>query len=264
MTELWESYWREKPAGTKGDTGASGTSANHGPWVVSHAYAAGDKVTHARSGHGLSMYDCILMHTSTANDEPETGVNRATYWLLGPEGDNDGAGAGDVVGPASSVTGNLAVFQDTGGKEIEDSLIAQSAINFNGLAESTSALDPDGDFVKIYQIATGLYKKVHTQLFGRKTESIILTAQGIWPTYTNGCLPSTNLQLPTAWWRYVSAIPFADGAISYAECDFVLPWYYDGGPITARFHWFVPTTGAGTVIWIIAGQTYGEDRKSVV
>jgi hypothetical protein len=38
----------------------------------------------------------------------------------------------------------------------------------------------------------------------------------------------------------------------------VLPWYYDGGTITARFHWFVPTTTAGAVLWGIQGLVAGD------
>lgn len=253
----WETYWLKLPRGTKGDTGSDGTAADVGLWHSGHAFVVGDRCYHAYTGKGQSVFRCISSHTSSATDEPMVGVNYATYWELFAAGGADGAGSGDFVGTSSSVTGNLVSFADTSGKAGADSGVNANDINFYNKTESAIDADRDADFIKIWKAADSNYYKVHPTKIGRKTESIILTAQGMWPLYTTGCLPSTNMQTP-AWIRYISALPFAHTAKSYAECDFILPWYYDGGTITARFHWFVPTATAGTVLWGITGNAVGD------
>jgi hypothetical protein len=185
------------------------------------------------------------------------GVSYATYWELFASGGSDGAGAGDFVGPASAVTDNFVSYADVTGKLGKDSGIAASVVNFNSLTEKSTDSDRDADFIKIYEASSATYKKIHPDNLGRKTESIILTAQGIWPRYTNGCIASDNVETSSVK-RYISRIGFSNSAKSYAECEFVLPWYYDGGTITARFHWFVPTTTAGVVLWGIQGLVAGD------
>lgn len=257
MTALWETYWLKLPRGTKGDTGSDGTAADVGLWHSGHAFVTGDRCYHAYTGKGQSVFRCISSHTSSATDEPMVGVNYATYWELFAAGGSDGAGSGDFVGPSSAVSDNLVKFSDTSGKAGADSGVNVNDINFYNKTESTIDADRDADFIKIWKAADSSYYKVHPTKIGRKTESIILTAQGIWPIVTEGCLPSTNLET-SSWHKYISVVPFAHTAISYAECDFILPWYYDGGTITARFHWFVPTTTAGTVLWGISGDVVGD------
>jgi len=45
-------------------------------WALATAYLADAIVV-----HNSKTYKCIFGHTSTADDEPDTGVNRATYWV---------------------------------------------------------------------------------------------------------------------------------------------------------------------------------------
>lgn len=253
----WETYWIKLPRGTKGDTGSDGTAADVGTWHSGHAFVTGDRCYHAYTGKGQSVFRCILSHTSAATDEPMVGVSYATYWELFAGGGADGAGSGDVTGASSAVTGNLFSAADTTGKALADSGINVNDINFYNKTESAIAADRDGDFIKIWKAADSNYYKVRPDKLGRLTESIILTAQGIWPRYTDGCNASTNVET-TSQKRYISALPFPDGSKTYAEIEFILPWYYDGSTITARFHWYVPTATAGTVLWGIQGLVCGD------
>jgi len=259
MTELWETYWTKLPRGTRGSTGSDGTAADVGLWHSGHPFAAGDRCYHAKTGYGQSVYRCKTGqgHTSSATDEPEVGVSWATYWEPFALGGADGAGSGDVTGAAISVTDNFMSFVDTSGKAVKDSGVNANDVNFNNKTESTIDADRDADFIKIWKAVDSNYYKIHPDKIGRKTESIILTAQGIWPRYTLGCVASDNVETTTVK-RYISRIGFSNSAKSYAECEFVLPWYYDGGTITARFHWFVTTTTAGNVLWGIQGLVAGD------
>jgi hypothetical protein len=173
------------------------------------------------------------------------------------EGGVNGAGTGDMVGPASAVAHNLVSFSNTGGKTGEDSGVSRDQVNFANLVESTSAIDSDADYLKIWKASDTTYHKILARLLGRKLENIILPAQGLWPKKTLGCLPATNLETPT-YKRYIAALPFATGAKSYGEIDFFLPWYYSGTPITVCFHWMTTTANAGSVCWGIQGAVFGD------
>lgn len=52
------------------------TTANLSAWVTATSYAL-DKSIYV----GTTIYRCILAHTSSATDEPGTGVNWETYWV---------------------------------------------------------------------------------------------------------------------------------------------------------------------------------------
>ncbi len=255
----WETYWLKLPRGTKGDTGSDGTASDTGIWITGTPYVAGDRCYHAKTGYGQCVYRCKTgkSHTSGSTTEPEIGASWATYWELFAEGGANGAGSGDTIGASSAVTGNLFSAADTSGKALADSGINVNDVNFYNAVEASGDSDRDADFIRIWSALDSSYHKIHPTKIGRKTESIKLTAQGIWPRYTNGCVASDNVET-TSVKRYIARIGFSDSAKSYAECEFVLPWYYDGGAITARFHWFVPTTTAGTVLWGIQGLVAGD------
>lgn len=97
------------PKGETGATGATGTSFTwKGDWSSATAYAVRDVVY--RLG---SSYICIEAHT---NQEPPN----VTYWELVAQKGTDGEGAGDVIGPASSVTNRIAAFDGLTGKLLKD------------------------------------------------------------------------------------------------------------------------------------------------
>jgi hypothetical protein len=256
---IWTDYWEEVITGTIGATGASGASANRGAWATPVTYAAGDKATHARSGHGLSVYDCILGHVSSALNEPETGANRATYWVLGPEGGTNGAGSGDTIGPASSVTGNLPAFADTAGKLLVDSGIAQSAINFDSLVAST-ATPALTDEIRIWVASLSAYRKITIANFRKKNESILISAASIWKTLTLPC-GDTNFFEPTTNKWAVIYVPFSNVAKSYANVQWIMPTNYDGGTVTIEFHWTLHTATNGTACFGCAARCVGDGES---
>lgn len=102
--------------GDKGDTGSQGIQGIQGikgsnwkgDWNSSTAYVVDDVVY--RLG---SSYICIQAHT---NHEPPS----ASYWELVAQKGADGEGSGDVMGPNSSVTNRVAVFDGLTGKIIKD------------------------------------------------------------------------------------------------------------------------------------------------
>ncbi len=253
----WETYWVKRPRGTKGDTGNDGTVADTGYWATGTDYNINDRCSHTRAGRGISTYRCLVAHKSGSTTEPEIGALHATYWDIFSEGGADGAGSGDITGPSSSVVNYIPVWASTTGKSLKNSAVNINDVNFYGLTESLAPADRDADFVKIYSVSAGAYRKVHPDKLGRRTESIILTAQGMWPTATSGCLNADYVALTTNHYN-ISRMGFAHTAKSYAEVEFALPWYYDGGTITARFYWFVPTTSSGSVVWGLGGRAIGD------
>lgn len=141
-----DTYWQFVPAaqgakGDKGDQGDTGPAWDgwQGEWVTSTAYEKLDTVE-----RGGSSYICTSAHTSGSTTEPGVGADWQTVWDLVAAKGQDGAGTGDVVGPASSTAGRLAVFKDTTGKEIEDS--GKSVSDFATAAQGSkadSAVQPD-------------------------------------------------------------------------------------------------------------------------
>lgn len=144
-----DTYWQFVPAaqGAKGEKGDKGDQGDTGPawdgwqgeWVTSTAYDKLDTVE-----RGGSSYICTSAHTSGSTTEPGVGADWQTVWDLVAAKGQDGAGTGDVVGPASSTTGRLAAFKDTTGKEIEDS--GKSVSDFATAAQGSkadSAVQPD-------------------------------------------------------------------------------------------------------------------------
>ena len=246
--------WTLVNACRPGPTGSDATDADTGAWVTATTYNENDRCTHARSGHGQSVYRAKSTHTSSADKEPEIGANWATYWELWAEGGEDGAGSGDVTGPASSTTNNIPTYYDTGGKRIKDSGIPINRVAFHNLTEMPAAVDPDNDCVCLLDYSGSTYYKCQTKKIHRETDTISLMSQGLWKRA--GYLPSgapTSHDLPTT--RFdLKAIAFGHAAISYANCSFVMPDSWDGGALTATFLGTTPTATAGTVRMAISGR----------
>lgn len=94
----------------RGATGAAGLTWR-GTWAAATAYVVNDAVTHLGSSYRR------LVAGTTATAPAADAVN----WTLLAQKGADGAGAGDVVGPASADADNLAAFNGTTGKIIADS-----------------------------------------------------------------------------------------------------------------------------------------------
>lgn len=99
--------------GPAGPAGVAGLDWQ-GAWQTATAYALNDGVS-----NGGSSYICIQAHTSGGTTEPGVGVSYATYWSVLASKGSDGAGTGDVTGPASSVDSEIALFSSTTGKVIK-------------------------------------------------------------------------------------------------------------------------------------------------
>jgi hypothetical protein len=129
-------YWSVLAlAGTNGTNGTSFTWL--GAYNGATAYAANDVVS-----YNNSTYICIL--ASTGNLPTNT-----TYWSLMAL-----AGAGDVVGPASSTDSVLAVYDGTTGKLLKNSTMSISSVGYinapqahNSSGNYTLALTDAGDHV---------------------------------------------------------------------------------------------------------------------
>ena len=125
-------------AGTNGTNGTNGTSFIwRGAYSGATAYVANDVVS-----YNNSTYICIL--ASTGNLPTNT-----TYWSLMAL-----AGAGDVVGPASSTDSVLAVYDGTTGKLLKNSTMPISSVGYigspqvsGGATAYTLALADAGDHV---------------------------------------------------------------------------------------------------------------------
>jgi len=101
-------------AGTNGTNGTNGTSFIwQGAYNGATAYVANDVVS-----YNNSTYICILASTGNL-------PTNATYWSLMAL-----AGAGDVVGPASSTDSVLAVYDGTTGKLLKNSTMAISSVGY--------------------------------------------------------------------------------------------------------------------------------------
>ena len=125
-------------AGTNGTNGTNGTSFIwQGAYNGATAYVANDVVS-----YNNSTYICILASTGNL-------PTNATYWSLMAL-----AGAGDVVGPASSTDSVLAVYDGTTGKLLKNSTMPISSVGYigspqvsGGATAYTLALADAGDHV---------------------------------------------------------------------------------------------------------------------
>ncbi len=125
-------------AGTNGTNGTNGTSFIwQGAYNGATAYVANDVVS-----YNNSTYICILASTGNL-------PTNATYWSLMAL-----AGAGDVVGPASSTDSVLAVYDGTTGKLLKNSTMPISSVGYigspqvsGGATAYTLALTDAGDHV---------------------------------------------------------------------------------------------------------------------
>lgn len=91
-------------------------------WVTGTDYVAGPPASFVSQGG--SAYECLVDHTSGTF---ATDLAAGKWGLVASKG-TDGAGTGDVQGPASSTDGGLVVFDGTDGKHVKALVDAAAAL----------------------------------------------------------------------------------------------------------------------------------------
>ncbi len=143
-------------AGATGATGATGAAWDQwqGAWLTATAYVELDTVE-----NDGSSYICTAGHTSGASTEPGTGASWATVWDLVAAKGADGLGVGDVVGPASSVDGEITLFDGVTGKLLKRAtttgLIKASSGVIAAAVAGTDYYNPTGTDVAVADGGTG-------------------------------------------------------------------------------------------------------------
>lgn len=158
------------PQGIQGIQGIQGPQGDpavtwRGEWNPSTAYVLDDAIYYS----GSSWRSL----TSNTNSEPSE-VN-ADWQLIAKKG-TDGSGAGDVIGPASSSTDNLAVFADSTGKLLKDSNVALADILRDLTVNITASEDLlAGDLVNIFDNAGTANVRKADATNGRRANGFVVS-----------------------------------------------------------------------------------------
>jgi lysophospholipase L1-like esterase len=99
--------------GPQGIPGPTGFTTFRGTYAAGTAYARNDGVLFNGSSY-------VALQNTTGNAPPTFPATANAYWSLLASKGADGAGIGDVVGPAVAVDGDFALFNGTTGKLIKD------------------------------------------------------------------------------------------------------------------------------------------------
>jgi len=265
MTELWETYMDAIATGTQGLQGVPGndaTAIDVGLWHSGHDFVQGDRCYHAKTGYGQCVYRCTASHTSSAaggtGNEPEVGDTWETKWELFSEGGQDGAGTGDVVGPASSVTNDDVGFADVTGKLLKSMGAFATRLATALAALTATAATPDGDVDTVpLKIAAGQRQATVDTLFTRSV-TIPVQAASLMPTSTAGAGAVSSVEIPTNKHNY-KIMPFGYATKSYANFSFPLPVGYNGGTISAYIFWHSTGTTSNGVRWGVQGSAIGDN-----
>lgn len=129
------------PRGYLGETGPEAWAAPVA-WQTAQDYVADAPASVVVQGG--EAYVCLISHLSGTFSTDLT----AERWIKVAAKGSDGAGTGDVVGPAFATVGGLVIFSDVGGKEIGDSEVAISTDDT--LASNSDQLVPTEKAVKGY------------------------------------------------------------------------------------------------------------------
>jgi hypothetical protein len=167
--------------------------------------------------------------------------------IRGPAGAS-GGGTGTVVGPAISVIGNIAVFGDAGGEEIDDSGLA--------LTEVTDAIaSVDSLIADVLTLETDLTTLDGVALKEGK-HTIPVSAVSMTPRITNGAargsveLATNDIMVPTLDFDQTTE----EGVGFWRR----MPKSYDGGTITFSPIW-TAASGSGGVVWSLAARAFPDD-----
>lgn len=265
MTELWQTYFDPIAAGNQGTQGIPGndaTAVDVGTWQSGHDFVQGDRCYHAKTGYGQCVYRAKSSHTSAAGDEPEVGASWATYWELFAEGGQDGAGTGDVVGPASSVTNDDVGFADVSGKLLKSmgAFATRLAAAIAAMTASTTATDGDVDKIPVLE-AGGQKIKTIDSIFKRYVP-VNIPAGAFITTGTTGCGLPSSIEIGTDVndrHNYKSCA-FSNSSKTYGWANFNLPIGYTGGAIKAYIHWYSDGVTSDGVRFGVQGNAIGDNE----
>lgn len=108
----------------------------------------------------------------------------------------------------------------------------------------------DGTFATDGSLKTGAISSIAGQL--------VLTAAGGWSSLTNGASAISQVETATNKVNYF-VTDFLQSVQSYFEWAFALPSDYNGGSVTAQFYWLANSASTNSVVWGIAGRSYGDN-----
>lgn len=132
----------------------STTTGNRGALVIKKKGSAENFAIYAITSaitDGTTYGRFTLSHVVSNGGFTAVDVLSVQFFRSGDKG-TDGAGTGDVVGPASAVVGNIATFSNVSGKEIDDSGI--SVIDEDNFASDSATAVPTQQSTKAYIAAT--------------------------------------------------------------------------------------------------------------
>lgn len=88
---------------------------------------------------------------------------------------------------------------------------------------------------------------------------IWLTAAGMWPSTTSGCQPNTLTETATNK-QNIYTLDFDPTTQEFAEGNIGMPSDWDGGTVTATFHWKASGTSTNSAVWQCQGRSYGDSE----
>jgi len=156
----------------------------------------------------------------------------------------------DIVTTVGSPGSDSKVPSEQGVREAFDVVIS-------GATANTDEVTGANDYLLIHDNSAGGLRKITPNTLSKRKESIILTAQGMWPRSSTGCLEVAKVQASSNLQSFFR-LGFENTVKEYANIAFALPDRYDGGTITAVFYWMQDGTLTGGVRWGIQGRAYGD------
>ncbi|MDD4027022.1 MAG: hypothetical protein PHO75_02420 [Candidatus Shapirobacteria bacterium] len=230
------------PQGEQGIQGEKGSTWK-GDWSSATAYVVDDIVY--RLG---SSYICTAENT---NQEPPN----ASYWDLVALKGTDGEGAGDVMGPASSISNNVVLFDGVTGKLIKDS--GETITQIKAASIPIGYLDTDGSLAGNSDVKVASQKATKTYAdtkIAKTTNITSLNETGIADgeiaifNLTNKDIRTSNVTIATTLGADDTTIPTSK-AVKDVTDALVLKSLYDANSI------LMATTDNTPVAITIAEQT---------
>lgn len=132
----------------------STTTGNRGALIIKKKGSAENFAIYAITSaitDGTTYGRFTLSHVVSNGGFTAADVLSVQFFRSGDKG-TDGAGTGDVVGPASAVVGNIATFSNVSGKEIADSGI--KVLDEDNFASDSATAVPTQQSTKAYIAAT--------------------------------------------------------------------------------------------------------------
>lgn len=151
-------------AGTSSSTVSVGTGSKSFTASTARAWTAGMRLRVANSDDSKVMSGIVASYDAQSGALVLTvdytlGSGSASSWTITIGGERgatgaDGAGSGDVVGPAGSTDGYFALFDSTTGKLLKESAAAPGALAYQNTVSLATDVTGDLPFANIAQIAT--------------------------------------------------------------------------------------------------------------